>query len=188
MRKDELKMKRYLCLILCLALLLTTAAVQAENSSQQAAYWLSDSNLEGAYSPIGNLPLQVFIPDTMAKSSINEISENGGLVLFLDQPDIPLYVFFSYYPKAPIPCTQESVDEYQAKGYYADYELINGMPVLSYFYEETGDNGAVWSYEYAFYDLQNGSCLLELRKYPSGKAEQIPYELDSLRYSVFRND
>ena len=63
---------------------------------------------------------------------------------------------------------------------------VLGMPVLSCFYEETGDNGVTWSYEYTYYDLQDGSCLLELRKYPSGKSEQIPYELDCLRYSVSR--
>ena len=180
-------MKRTLSLILCLVLLLTAAAVQAEGG-RQAAYWLTDSDLEGAYSPIGSLPLQVFIPDTMTKSVINVSSQSGGLVMFLDQPEIPLYVFFSYYPEAPVPCTLDSVAEYRAKGYYADYELINGMPVLSYFCEETGENGIVWSYEYTFYSLQDGSCLLELRKYPGGKAEQIPYALDALRYSVTRID
>ena len=56
------------------------------------------------------------------------------------------------------------------------------------FYEEIGDNGTLWSCEYTFYGLQDGSCLLELRRYPSGKVEQIPYELDCLRYSVSRID
>ena len=181
-------MKRYLCLILCLVLLPAAAAVQAEGNGMQNAYWLSGSDPEGAFSPIGSLPLQVFIPDTMGKTGINEISQGGGLVLFLDQPEIPLYVFFSYYPKAPVSCSLESVDDYLAKGFYSDYELINGMPVLSWFYEEIGDNGTLWSCEYTFYGLQDGSCLLELRRYPSGKAEQIPYELDCLRYSVSRID
>ena len=181
-------MKKSLCLILCLIFVLLIPAAQADYSSTQIPYWLSDSNLEGTFSPIGNLPLQVFIPSAMEQSVIDEVSPGGGLVMFLDQPDIPLYVFFSYYPEAPVPCTMESVEAYRAKGFYADYELINGMPVLSYFFEETGDNGVVWSYEYTFYDLQDGSGLLELRKYPSGKAEQIPYALDSLRYSVSRID
>ena len=178
-------MKKHLCLAICLVFLLFITAVQAENG---VAYWLTDSNLEGAFSPIGNLPLRVFIPDTMTITNIREDSPSGGLVMFLDQPEIPLYVFFSHDPEAPVPCAPESVDIYQAKGFYSDYELINGMPVLSYFYEETGEDGVAWSYEYTFYGLQDGSCLRELRKYPSGRAEQIPYELDALRYSVSRND
>ena len=175
-------MKKNLCLVLCLVLLLFIAVGQAEH----AAYWLTDSNLEGVFSSIGDLPLQVFIPSAMGITCIDQISPDGGLVLFLDQPDIPLYVFFSYYPEAPVPCTQESVDQYLAKGLYADYEQINGMPVLSYFYEETDDHDVAWSYEYTFYGLQDGSSLLELRKYPSKRAEKIPYELDSLRYSLCR--
>ena len=183
-------MKKTLCLILCLIFLLFITAVQAESGSPDLSYsfsyWLSNSNVEGEMSSIGDLPLHVFIPSTMIKSGIDGSSQSGGLVMVLSQPDIPLHVFFSFYPKAPIPCTQESVDTYQAKGYYADYELINGLPVLSYFYEQTDENGNTWSSEYTFYDLQDGSSLLELRQYPSDKAEQIQYELDSLRYSVSR--
>ena len=181
-------MKRSLCLTLCLALLVTAAAVQAETGGMQYDYWLSGADLNGAFSPVGSLPLQVFVPDTMTGSDIRETGESGGLVLFLDRPDIPLYVFFSYYPKAPVPCTQKSVDEFRAKGFYSDYELINGMPAVSFFYEETGDDGTVWSYEYTYYGLQGGSCLLEVRKYPSGNADQAAYELDCIRYSVSRVD
>ena len=55
-------MKRYLCLILCLVLLPAAAAVQAEGNGMQNAWWLSGSDPEGAFSPIGSLPLQVFYP------------------------------------------------------------------------------------------------------------------------------
>lgn len=89
-----------------------------------------------------------------------------------------------HFQDPPVLCSADTVADFRSKGLYSDLEEINGIPALSYFYEETDDSGEIWSYEYIYYFLQDGSCLLELRYYPSEEATRIPYTLDYLRYSV----
>lgn len=183
-------MKKILCLILTLALLMAIPATQAEEAEIRKISWedirleKNGTEPEGAFVSLGHgLPLQVFIPTGLADTEDrNNITPE--LILSLFQEDVRLYVKFMLFQNPPVPCSADTVAELQGNGLYADLEEINGIPALSYFFEETEDAGEKWSHEYIYYYLEDGSCLLELRYYPSEEAARIPYTLDYLRYSV----
>ena len=184
-------MKKILSLILALALLMAFPATQAEETGTRKISW-EDVRLEnngtepeGAFVSLGQgLPLQVFIPAGFADANADGTNTTPELCLSLIQADVRLNVKLYHFQNPPVPCSADTVADYRAKGLYSDLEEINGIPALSYFNEETNDSGEIWSYEYIYYYLQDGSCVLELRYYPSEEASRIPYTLDYLRYSV----
>ena len=186
-----MQMKKILCLILALALLIAFPAAWAEEAETHAIIWedvrleKNGAEPEGAFVSLGQgLPLQVFIPAGLDDANTDGTNITPELILSLIQADVRLHVKLYHFQDPPVPCSADTVTDFQAKGLYADLEEINGIPALSYYYEETDDSGEIWSYEYIYYYLQDGSCLLELRYYPSEEATRIPYTLDYLRYSV----
>ena len=184
-------MKKILCLILALVLLMAFSVTQAEETETRKTRWedvrleRSGTEPEGAFVSLGHgLPLQVFIPAGLADANADGTNITPELILSLFHEDTRLYVQFLHFQEPPVSCSVDTVAEFRAKGLYSDLEEINGIPALSYFFEETEGNGEIWSYEYIYYYLEDGSCLLELRYYPSEEATHIPYTLDYLRYSV----
>ena len=186
-----MQMKKILCLILALVLLMAFPAVWAEEAEAHAISWedvrleKNGTEPEGAFVSLGHgLPLQVFIPAGLTDANADGTNITPELCLSLYQADVRLYVQFLCFQEPPVSCSADNVAEYRVRGLYSDLEEINGIPALSYFFEETDDSGEIWSNEYIYYYLQDGSCVLELRYYPSEEATRIPYTLDYLRYSV----
>ena len=184
-------MKRILCLILALALLMAFPSAWAEEAETHVISWedvrleKNGTEPEGAFVSLGHgLPLQVFIPAGFADANADGTNITPELILSLIQADVRLHVKLYHFQDPPVSCSTDTVAYLRANGLYSDLEEINGIPSLSYFYEETNDSGEIWSYEYIYYYLQDGSCVLELRYYPSEEATRIPYTLDYLRYSV----
>ncbi len=185
-------MKKTICLILALALLLGFPAAQAEETEIRKISWedvrleKNGTEPEGAFVSLGNgLPLQAFIPTGFADANADGNNITPELCLSLFQADVRLYVNFYLFQDPPVPCSADTVADFKSKGLYSDLEEINGIPALSYIFEETDDEtGETWSNEYIYYYLEDGSCLMELRYYPSEEATRIPYTLDYLRYSV----
>lgn len=184
-------MKKILSLILALALLMAFPAAQAEETGTRKISWedvrleKNGTEPEGAFVSLGQgLPLQVFIPTGFADANADGTNITPELCLSLIQADVRLNVKLYHFQNPPVPCSADTVADYRAKGLYSDLEEINGIPALSYFFDETDDNSEIWSYEYIYYYLQDGPCVLELRYYPSEEASRIPYTLDYLRYSV----
>ena len=184
-------MKKMLCLILSLVFLMALPAARAEETEMRRISWedvrleKNGTEPEGAFVSLGQgLPLQVFIPAGLADANTDGTNITPELILSLIQADVRLHVKLYHFQDPPVTCSADTVTDFQAKGLYSDLEEINGIPALSYFFEETDDSGEIWSHEYIYYYLQDGSCLLELRYYPPEEATLIPYTLDYLRYSV----
>ena len=184
-------MKKILCLILTLVLLMAFPATRAEEAETRRINW-EDVRLEkGGEEPEGafltfdrGIPLRVFIPAGLADANTDGTNITPELLTSLYQADVRLHVQFMLFHEPLVSRSADTVAEYRAHGIYSDLEEINGIPALSYFFEETDDSGEIWSHEYIYYYLQDGSCVLELRYYPSEEATRIPYTLDYLRYSL----
>lgn len=185
-------MKKILCLILALVLLVAFPAAWAEEAESHAISWedvrleKNGTEPEGAFVSLGQgLPLQVFIPAGLADANADGTNITPELILSLIQADVRLHVKLYHFQDPPVLCSADTVADFRSKGLYSDLEEINGIPALSYIFEETDDEtGETWSNEYIYYYLEDGSCLMELRYYPSEEATRIPYTLDYLRYSV----